>query len=780
MSEMITAIYQHERHRWDNAVLLDCKLTTPEGAEQPVNTKGRSLSNALHDLGGITVKTSAEPDEMREHLTYKFFGKWTVHEKYGRQFVAQAFVLAQPHGKSGVLRYLDIVPGIGIASARKLWDAFDSQAVRILREQPDIAKGVLDNRFSMEKAEEAAKFLNQQKRLEDISIDMMDLLGGRGFPRDTAKMLIADYGEAAPAFVERNPYLLRSYPGCGFLGVDKMYLELGGKHDALKRQTLCTCFALDRDRDGHTWHPPEAITAAIQERVSGTNIRPVDAVRLGVRSNLLATRRDTDGRLWVADAQKAKNEHDIAEWCKNRLDPTIEHSSRYTWPSIRDLDVSSHQSEQLQEALRLSVGILDGSPGTGKTYVAAKLIGRLVAMYGEGIVACAAPTGKAAVRLAEVLAEHKVPVGATTIHRLLRVQQLTREDGWGFKYNRSDPLPWKFIFLDEISMMDADLMAAVMRACGHGTHLLMIGDPQQLPPIGHGAPLRDMLDAGIPCGKLREIRRNTGTVVRCCAAIREEQPWGTDGQLAPDRGQNLKLLRATNAEGATQQIIQSLAGIRQAKVADPVWDCQIIVAVNKGSMLSRKLLNRRLQQELNPQQGRKTGSPFRDNDKVICLKNSFVPIDPDAPLTHNRDAVEEKVFVANGEQGRVINAELYRTFVTLESPLRQVIVPRGVESGAGEDGLDTGCDFDLAYAISCHRSQGSEFPIVFVVLDEYPGARMVCSREWLYTAISRTQTAGFLVGKKETADSMCQRQAIRKRKTFLTELIVNSTPPFLT
>lgn len=465
------------------------------------------------------------------------------------------------------------------------------------------------------------------------------------------------------------------------------------------------------------------------------------------------------------------------------------------WPEATGIgDLSDHQREQLANSLRARIGILAGSPGTGKTYTLARLVGRLIELVGPEAIAVCAPTGKAAVRITEALDGYGIRKSASTIHRLLGVGSRTAGEGWGFVHDENNPLPQKWIIVDESSMIDTDLMASLLRACAKGTHLLLVGDVNQLPPVGHGAPLRDLIAAGVPCGELTKIERNWGAIVQACADIRDGQKWKTVSELDPDAGANLKLLPATNAAAAVETIVETIRKIRDRGLFDPIWGVQVIVAVNKKSELSRKDLNKRLQGELNPNGARIGSNPFRVGDKIVCLKNSLVPVSQDAPPDANRDASDGKVFVANGEQGRVVSVAEKLTTVAMDAPKRLIKIPRGTENGDGRQSeremakdarraangeadeeeqasTGTGCSWDLAYAISCHKSQGSEFPVVIVALDEYPGARRVCSREWLYTAISRAKQICLLVGKRHIADGMCVQRAITKRKTFLKERI---------
>jgi ATP-dependent exoDNAse (exonuclease V) alpha subunit len=193
-----------------------------------------------------------------------------------------------------------------------------------------------------------------------------------------------------------------------------------------------------------------------------------------------------------------------------------------------------------------------------------------------------------------------------------------------------------------------------------------------------------------------------------------------------------------------------------------VWDVQVLCAVNEKSPLARRTLNKQLQDWLNPDGKRIEGQPFRVGDKAICLQNGLLPAEGTG-----QDAADGngKIYVANGELARVEAIQPRYTVARLSAPARLVRIPRG----EGRDETDTGCSWDLGYAISGHKSQGSEWPIVIVMLDSYPGATRVCDRHWIYTAISRASQLCVLIGKPETAMAMCRRSQIWDRKTFLVE-----------
>lgn len=446
--------------------------------------------------------------------------------------------------------------------------------------------------------------------------------------------------------------------------------------------------------------------------------------------------------------------------------------------------LSNHQREQLGKCTATPVGVLGGSPGTGKTFASAMVIKDIVGRYGTSQVAVAAATGKAAQRITEAMLEHGLTdIPATTIHRLLGVSRNGHDKGgWGFIHNRANPLQKKFIFIDEASMLSCPLAASLLEACQPGTHLLFIGDFAQLPPVEHGAPLRDMIAAGLPYGELTEIHRNAGDLVIACRDLKEGRPFTPSQNLDTANGKNLLHLEAARpslALGALSSLIRNVpAGI------NPAWDIQVLCAVNEKSDVARKSLNRILQGILNPNGATAAeGGHFRLDDKVICLTNGMLPLlrctnlagcpDPEGQVSVDKglftcgacnrtwkpkEAISD--FVANGEIGRVVLVAKGAIHVAFESPLRTVRV-------AGEWLRD----FDLAYAITTHKSQGSQWPYIICMADDSNGADHVTSWEWWRTALSRAQTACFTIGRKSAIDRQCRKSALAPRKTFLAEML---------
>jgi exodeoxyribonuclease V alpha subunit len=466
------------------------------------------------------------------------------------------------------------------------------------------------------------------------------------------------------------------------------------------------------------------------------------------------------------------------------------------WPVPADLPgLSDHQRRQLEVGLRAPVALLTGTPGTGKTFVLARVVWALCSQYDRWSVAIAAPTGKAAVRVNEAVRSTwqgapgmsadppVVPYTATTIHQLLEIGRNGHDgEGWAFRRNANSPLVQRFVVIDEASMCDAELLAALFRACRPGTHVLLVGDPHQLPPVGHGFPLRDLIASGkVPVAELTEIRRNAGKIVEQCRAIKA----GERLEVAPyspyrayQLQHNLQHYPAKTAEDQQAAVVELLGGIEANDGAGMLHDrVQVVCATNAHTPVSRKELNAVLQNLCNPHGQRCDNNPFRLNDKVICRRNGwYLPAD-DADT-------DDEVYVANGEIGRV--TDLRPGSVTVEfvsgNAMKAARFSVGQPNGNGSDNDDDDASdgngesrnrLELAYAITCHAAQGSEWPVVIVVLDSSRGAVRICDRHWLYTAISRAKQLCVLVGDMGVARQMCVRDVASGRLTFLAEELKN-------
>lgn len=446
------------------------------------------------------------------------------------------------------------------------------------------------------------------------------------------------------------------------------------------------------------------------------------------------------------------------------------------WPCVESLEqLTPHQREQLAVALRRPLGILAGSPGTGKTTTLAALVKSLPAHR----TAVAAPTGKAAARIAEALREAGcVGIGASTIHQLLGIGRNGHDGrGWGFIYNRTHPLPYKYLIVDEVPMLSTQLAASLLAACKKGTHVLLVGDVDQLPPVGHGSPLRDWMGTGVvPVGRLTEVHRNAGAIARACQWIREG---GADEAVAcagrspgvHDVGDGIRLISTglgispsvnwQHVEArSTVEVRTALGRILphlQAGGGGLMPSVQILAPLREKGDLSCAAINGLCQTTLNPGEAarevRAWGTRVRPGDRVVCL--------------HNHNAMAEdgtrRYFLANGECGTVTTTQgghgggLVGRF---ESPERDLRLARGDDA-----------DFALGYCMTVHKYQGSEIPICIILLDDSWGAKQVVGREWIYTAISRARSLCITIGQLGLVRQAVGSPKLASRKTFLAEAI---------
>ncbi len=770
--EEITVTYVKERYRkesWGIHV-----VTSDDGPAKQFSMLGDS-----------------EPGEFSPRLSYRVFGSWDKTDpKWGPQFRFKSFVPATPHNRQGTIAYLQNAPHVGPVIAGLLYDRLGPKAVKILREQPDVAAAAVP-RLTEEHAHEAAEWLERQKSTEDALIELTDLFHGRGFPKSSAREAIGMWGNRAHEVLKKDPYKAMAFRGIGFKKADAFYLDLGLPPGKLKRQAYSISYTAgtDSDSQGHTWITKERAIEQLRATIGAADVLPEKAITLARRGRLICVRTDADGREWIAQRGRAENERYVAEKIVEAMHDDQSFRSVVPWPSLNDLafaTLSSHQRECLAKSLQGPICIFGGAPGTGKTYTVARVVDAITRIHGASSVTICAPTGKAAVRCTQAMKSNGVEHVARTIHGLLGVQS-AGDGGWTFVHGTGDPLPYRFIVVDESSMIPVPLLASLLAARARGTGLLLVGDVNQLPPVEYGAPLRDLIDVGLPYGELREIHRNAGTIVRACAAIRDGQPIPIDDRLDLEASPPRNLILVQSPKGiAPAKLIATVRNVRDKSPFDATWETQVCVAVNKRSSLSRIEINKLLQPELNGKSEPSQDCPFRVGDKVIQTKNQFLP----APGA-DKDDEDSRVFVANGEIGEVIEIDKSsltvdfttrgKEFDELPDDERKIVkIPRFKRRPQDDVGADsdadigTGCDLELAYAVTTHKMQGSGVPVAIVVLDEYPGASGqfgVCDRAWLFTAISRAEKACILIGTEATMLAICSKRFIWRRKTFLRELI---------
>lgn len=312
------------RERW-RAKEADSEFVIAEAVEvRPA--KGRDTLSVSVAAESIVIIGNAPQGEFIPGLTYRFLGRWDEDRKdkytgrVEKQFKFAQFVKAEPHSRYGLVSYIaKYAPGIGPVIAGRLFDAFGSDAVKVLREYPEKAVTVANFKgrtlLTLEKATEAADKLRSMGRMEDTKIELTGIFTGRGFPHTLVEQCIKVWGVLAPKRIARDPFslLVRRLPGAGFARCDRLYNDLGLPPGRLKRQLICLWHAIRTDNNGNTWHPASHCKTALEQAVSGCKVNFVRAVKLGLRSRWLASHRDAAGILWLAEFSKAENEQIVAE-----------------------------------------------------------------------------------------------------------------------------------------------------------------------------------------------------------------------------------------------------------------------------------------------------------------------------------------------------------------------------------------------------------------------------------------------------------------------------------
>jgi len=754
----LTVTFDRELYVFDN----EDSQTVVATAQAKTNDLPEHLQG-FSNTEDVKIIGKADAGEFKYGLNYRLFGNWKEHPKYGWQFQFKTYVLARPHGKRGIVRYLKQCRGIGQAVAERIYEAYEDRSVEMLREEP-LRVAATVHRLSGANAVAASEWLQEQSAIEGVKIDLFELFDGRGFQKQHYDLAINRWGNRAAEMIRKNPYLVLSFPSIGFATADKLYLDLGLDPNRLKRQALCLWHEVNSNNDGDTWLPAERCRSALYRGIGSTNVRLTKAIKLALRANLIVGHRDDSGAPWVSTKLRAEDEKAIARVITDSLDEQPQ------WPDALELDpdyLSEHQRGMLKAATQGMVGMLGGRPGCGKTVIAARFIRKVVETYGAHQIGVAAPTGKAAVRLTEEIKKVGVnSVEATTIHRMLVPMKFDQYGaGWGFRYGHYNPLPYKFIVVDEDSMNSTDIKASLLLARGEGSHILFVGDVKQLPPVGHGMPLRDMIEAGVPYGELKQIWRNSGRIVHACSQLRDTGTFDFSERidLEASNPENLALVDSGSIDEQLNAIDSMLRTMKSRGNYDPKWHAQIICPTNK----TRKLVNERFQAVLNPHGEGVAGNPFRVGDKVICRKNRW----------HNSiDGEcndEGQTLVCNGEVGEVVSVQQKVSVVELQNPYRVVKLIHGKQKSEEQDGEDSGkgLKWELAYGITGHSSQGSQWPFTFIIAEDSFAASMVAGKSWWYTTLSRAQTACFVVGRERVVMEQCAVDRAHHRKTFLQELI---------
>ena len=654
-------------------------------------------------------------------------GEWVVDKTHGRQFKAKRLVCVAPRSLKGIERYLasGLIKGVGPVLAKRIVDTFGENTMTVLSHQSGRLREV--PKLGAAKIDQIRKSWHANETLRE------NLIFGQTYGISVTKMtkIVRRYGPDAIAIIKADPYrLCRDIWGIGFATADKIALSTGIPKDSPLRARAAVGHTLETEADegGHCWTYENDLLLHAHEL---TEI-PVETLALALAGEI------ADGRLVKEDARVYLKslyyaERDVAVRVKalkagarKLADAEVERAVE-SWERSSGITLAAMQREALVKSLSAKFSIITGGPGVGKTTIIRALV-EIFAKKGFKVV-LAAPTGRAAKRMSE-----SIGVEAMTIHRLLRWNPVTNR----FTFNDENPLEGDVFVFDETSMIDVKLAAELLRALPNGATTVWVGDTDQLPSVGAGSVLGDLIKSkAIPATKLDRIFRQdaSGLIVKNAHHVNAGEPLetrtgDTDFYFARCEDPELCLRRAIEF---MQTRIPDKFGM------DPLADVQVLSPMRRN-VLGTDNLNVELQKALNPTGEAivRGGTTFRVGDRVMQLRNNY-----------DKD-------VYNGDVGfvKAANADDRSLIVAFDG--------RPVKYDAGD--LD---ELTLAYATTIHKSQGSEYPAVIVLV--HTQHYVMLQRNLLYTAITRGRKLVLLMGVPYAVDRAIQTNTVRERRTSLAE-----------
>jgi len=668
---------------------------------------------------GISVKGHLFAPQVG--MEYEFRGRMERHPRFGDTFVFSDYKASYPKDATAIRAYLmENCKWIGPEISKRLVNAYGQETLAICKTDPErVAREI--SGLTSKRALEIAAMLRNNEANEELQLRLNEILHSTRVSRRATAKMVELWGHEAPDRVRANPYeLIEAVDGIGFVTADDVARKVGYQRDGLPRIQAGLVHLLKEMAfaQGHTAVP----TALLLDE----GAKLLDLPRAAIEPVLKVL---ADNRLIIIQddlislAALFEDEQFIAKKLRTLVGQTLP-------PGQPDFEgLADDQRDALAKAVGSGVFILTGAPGTGKTFT----IKRITSSFPNTRIVLAAPTGKAAKRIFE-----QSGLKACTIHKLLEPQM---QDGhFIFTRNAENPITADLVVVDEMSMVDVPLMARLLEALAPSTRLILVGDTYQLPSVGAGNILKDAIASGvIPTTELTIIKRqDEGLIIRNCHRIKN----GEDIALGNSSAKDFFVLKR-DSEEAIRDALLELVGRRLADsyCVHPFREVQVICPLREKTSLSCKALNTEFQQRLNPNPP-VGGSRFRVGDKVIQNKNDY-----------GKDII-------NGDIGYVseIDAQARTLTVAFENPERIVELPLFEN------------ELELAYAVTCHKYQGSEAPIIVIPIHRAFGPFLM-QRNWLYTAVSRAQRVCILVGHREEIPKIIGRNQQQRRFTRLKAML---------
>ncbi|MBW2261474.1 MAG: ATP-dependent RecD-like DNA helicase [Deltaproteobacteria bacterium] len=730
--EKIRGLVERITFRNDENLYTVLRLRPSGGRER----KEPLLSTKLSADGLVTAVGPVPLAEVGGELALE--GRWIVDPKFGEQFRIERAVPLPPTTLEGMELYLGsgLVHGIGKEFAKRLVRKFGSDTLDVIENEPEKLRSVPG--IGPKRAGRIVKAWEAQQGVRDVML----FLHSHGVTPAFAVRIYKRYGRDAIARVKRNPYVLASeVHGIGFKLADRVASKLGIKKEAPERIAAGLLYTLDEAAgDGHCFLPRSELC----ETASGileVDVDAVDAVlpALDTAGEIVIARRQGEApgggdavylkKLEFSESRVARLLKDLLHAEANPV--PVDADKALPWAEkLLGITLAPLQASAVRKAIEKKICVITGGPGTGKTTIV-RAVAAIIRRKRAKVLLCA-PTGRAAKRLSEASR-----MEAKTIHRLLRWSP--REGG--FQHDESSPLECDLLVVDEMSMVDVNLMHSLLRAVPPGARLVLVGDADQLPSVGPGNVLRDILRSHrVPSVRLEEIFRQKGGSMIISNAHRINRGMMPETETA--EGAVLDYFFVDRKE--PEEVLSAVTELVTTRIPrkwgfDPVDEVQVLTPMHRG-IIGAQNLNREMSQRLNPGakpvEGVRGG--HRIGDKVMQVRNNY------------------DLDVYNGDIGRVTGAD------TEERKLSVTFDGRTVLYDYGETD-----ELLPAYAVSIHKSQGSEFPAVVVIVST--SHYIMLQRNLIYTAVTRGKKLVVVCGTKKAIAIALKNDKVRSRYTALAD-----------
>lgn len=676
-------------------------------------------------------------------------GDYTDHPTYGKQFKVESFEEKAPEDEEAIERYLGsgAIRGIGLALAARIVRRFKADTFRIIEEEPERLAEVKG--ISERKAMEIADQVNEKRDLRQAMIFLQQY----GITMNLAVKVYQQYGQEVYGIIRENPYRLADdIEGVGFRTADEIAVRVGIRMDSdFRIRSGILYVLLQASTEGHTYLPEEELTRRTGQLLEvGEEQIEKQYMDLAIERKIIMKQGENQTQIYAASFYYMEaNTATMLKQLNVSYDvPDLEIEERVRRIEKQTgMKLDEHQMTAVKEAVRNGLLIITGGPGTGKTTTINTII-KYFEMEGLDIF-LAAPTGRAAKRMSETTGFE-----ARTIHRMLELNGGV-DGAAGFERNEQNPLETDVVIIDEMSMVDISLMHALLKAVAVGTRLILVGDVNQLPSVGPGSVLRDIIRSH-ECNvvMLTKIFRQASTSDIIVNAHKINQ--GEEVTL-DNKSMDFFFLKRYDADVIISVVLQLIKQKLPKFVDATPYDIQVLTPMRKG-LLGVERLNGILQRYLNPPSPQKREKEhgdilFREGDKIMQTRNNY-PLEWEIRTKYGL-SVDKGTGVFNGDMGIVREINDFAETMTVEfDEGRMVEYPYKL--------LD---ELELAYAITIHKSQGSEYPAVVIPL--LSGPSMLMNRNLLYTAVTRARKCVTLVGNEVTFAQMVQNTSQQKRYSGL-------------